>query len=217
MSSISRSPRQAFFARFSQQALATLTASRDATSGILPPLILLTGGLRTPSHLHTALSSQHADLLGIGRASVTCPHLPDILWKTANECDDTYTAFAPTPRLAFSFPRSGSKFTRWIWSFMPKIQLIGAGAGMAWYVIMMRRLAMNAKHGSRNNHRRFQMDYDMGALATIVSMWMPWMPVDWNGQSSALITAARFGPLLLCIWFGLQIYSYRVESAAAAS
>ncbi|KAF7986295.1 hypothetical protein HWV62_35240 [Athelia sp. TMB] len=102
---LSKSPRQAFFAGFSSRALQVLDSFPDGSA----PRILLTGGLRTPSHLQTALTSHHADLLGVGRGSVTTPDLPDILrrWEQDNgdTIDKTYTPFGPeTPDLFDAYP-----------------------------------------------------------------------------------------------------------------
>ena len=66
----SKHPRQAFFAQFSSKLMEELS-SMTSSDGSLP-LVLLTGGLRTPAHLNTALSAKHTHLLGIGRSSVLC-------------------------------------------------------------------------------------------------------------------------------------------------
>jgi hypothetical protein len=191
---LSKSPRQAFFAQFSRRAMEALTLS-PKTVLKASPLILLTGGLRTPSHLETAIISRHADLLGIGRGSVTCPDLPDVLRQMENEskqAGDAYTLFAPEPNLALGF--FGSDWiTRWVWTFMSRIQLIGAGARMAWYVVMIRRLA------SKGGERNVQMDYDMGAVGAIFKMW-----ITTDGMSLTAFAAAGFALLLACLWCCIQ-------------
>jgi hypothetical protein len=136
------SPRQALFARFSRQALMVLEQLPSTT-----PLILLTGGLRSSAHLHTALHSRHADLLGIGRGSIVCPNLPDVL-KERKTHDET--PFAREPELG-----------RWL----PKSPLIGAGASMAWYVVAMRAFAAGGVAG-------LQAQYRLGAVESVLRMFL---------------------------------------------
>ncbi|KAK7039699.1 Nadph dehydrogenase [Favolaschia claudopus] len=138
----SPSTRQTIFAAFASQALKTVSTSPR------PPLILLTGGLTTPAQLQTALSSQHADLLGLGRAAVLRPDLPSLLKRNCS----VETAFASPPDLRLPS----------ILSRMPRIRLLGAGTVMAWYVVALRRLAST----------EFSVpDYDIGALGGIWWMW----------------------------------------------
>jgi len=191
---LSKSPRQAFFAQFSHRAMEALTLS-PKTILKTSPLILLTGGLRTPSHLETAIISRHADLLGIGRGSVTCPNLPDVLRQMENtagkQAGDAYTLFAPEPNLALGF--FGSDWIgSWMWTFMSRIQLIGAGASMAWYIVMIRRLA------SRGD-RTVQMDYDMGAVGAIFKMW-----ITTEETCLTAFAAAIFAMLLAGMWHCIQ-------------
>jgi len=163
---LSKSPRQAFFAHFSHNAMRALTASSEAVLKSSPPLILLTGGLRTLSHLETAITLRHTDLLGIGRVSVTCPDLPDVLRRMENgkgkKGGNAHALFAPEPNLTLGSDWIG----RLVWSFVPSIQLVGAGAGVAWYAVMIRRLAEKGGEGS------VQMDYNMGAVGAIFRMWI---------------------------------------------
>jgi hypothetical protein len=69
--------RQAFFARFAREARDTIHA--QASSSPHHPLVLLTGGMRSPEVFENALSQGHADLVGIGRGSVLAPRLPLLL------------------------------------------------------------------------------------------------------------------------------------------
>ncbi|KAF8888590.1 hypothetical protein BD779DRAFT_1611297 [Infundibulicybe gibba] len=142
--------RQALFSRFSHQAVATLELLQHSNASP-PPAILLTGGLRTPNLLRTALSANHAHLLGIGR----------------------YIPFGPEPDLRVSS----------FWKWLPEIPLIGAGVGMAWYVLMMRRLSRGT--GQSNATRRANSDhptqgYDMDATAVVLRMFL------WFGSDSML-------------------------------
>ncbi|KAI0045015.1 FMN-linked oxidoreductase [Auriscalpium vulgare] len=168
--------RQAFFSRFSRKALAAIK-SLPSSSPRHRPLVVLTGGLQTPANLTDALSNGHADLLGIGRGSVLCPDLPRRLQKCISESlhqespstdrsmpleDTVADAFPGPPDLAVRESRT----TRVAFSLLttlgvlPLPKLIGAGAGMAWYTVMMSRLAKGRP-----------IDYKIGAAGGIVRMW----------------------------------------------
>ncbi|KAF7325583.1 hypothetical protein MKEN_00407900 [Mycena kentingensis (nom. inval.)] len=123
------SSRQALFADFSHRAANAIASIPNA------PLIMLTGGLTTPSHLITALASGHAHLLGLGRASVHYPDLPLLLRQSPPDI------FCPP-----STPRS--RVETFLWSCLPRIPLIGAGATMAAYTVMLRRLASGRSRGA---------------------------------------------------------------------
>jgi len=134
----SSSNRQALFAHFSHRALAELSSSHQAHR----PMILLTGGLSTPTLMSSALSSGHADLLGIGRLSVECPHLPKILQQ------DEQKPFQPAASTSnLHIEKTVEAILKWLWNALLKVirlqlpTLIGAGANMASYQIVMRKLS----------------------------------------------------------------------------
>ncbi|KZP24983.1 FMN-linked oxidoreductase [Athelia psychrophila] len=186
-SALSKSPRQAFFAHFSSRALEIL--EEDASSDRPKPLILLTGGLRTPSHLQSALASHHADLLGIGRGSITSPDLPDVLrqWEQAqgDNVDNTFTPFAPEVDLFQSYPA----FVNWVLSFASAIKLVGAGSGMAWHVVMLRHIAETPLDSA------VRMDYNLAAVGSIIHMWVK---TEWMSPRKAgiyLLLAAICGAI----------------------
>jgi hypothetical protein len=173
----SKSLRQPFFARFSHQALQALESLPQTPTSPPPPLILLTGGLRTPSLLRTALNSGHAHLLGIGRGSVLCPNLPSILKeknKELQQWDNIPFQREPDlslPHILKTWPVSC------LWNLVPKIKLIGAGVGMAWYIVGIRRISRASRSGSN-----MMLNYNMGGLGAVFWMWA-WIPVrlgwDW--------------------------------------
>ncbi|PCH35133.1 FMN-linked oxidoreductase [Wolfiporia cocos MD-104 SS10] len=110
------SPRQAFFARFSQQAVDALSSRPSDTERLdsadrtmTSPLILLTGGFRTLPSLSSALSNGHAHLLGAGRLSVLCPDLPrrlsDSFQGTSMGTCDNFL-LRPFPGLGLDEPRT---------------------------------------------------------------------------------------------------------------
>src|SRR5437868_6285184 len=115
-------PRQAFFARFSHQALRSLPPS---VPDLRTPLILLTGGLRTPALLHNALVAKHAHLLGIGRGAVLCPDLPQLLKQRSNDdCAQDENPLGQDPDIALL------SSSIWTTFFSRKVSLLGAGVGM---------------------------------------------------------------------------------------
>ena len=167
----SKSPRQAYFAHFSHQALQTLESLPKTSTSPPSPLILLTGGLRTPAVLRTVLKSRHAHLLGIGRGSVLCPNLPSILKQKENDLsrwDDI--PFQREPDL--SLPRILNYWPlNWAWSLVPKIKLIGAGVGIAWYIVTIRHVSHASRSGSD-----IIPNHDMGGLGAVFWMWF-WIPM----------------------------------------
>lgn len=175
--------RQALFARFSEQAVKTLESLPRSASSPPLPLILLTGGLRTPGLLHTALSMGHAQLLGIGRGSVLSPDLPNLLQQTGSAQVSWDQPFRPEPNL----DTSANWPLRWFWGYLPSMPLLGAGIGTAWYVVMMRRLAIPDSHKHNLVGSPDSPTSHMGGLGAIFWMWI-W--VEWTTVRVALILAS---------------------------
>ncbi|TFY62967.1 hypothetical protein EVJ58_g3530 [Rhodofomes roseus] len=171
------SPRQAFFTTFAHEVKQMLAASPFSK----PPLILLTGGLRTLPLMSSVLKHGHADLLGIGRLSVLCPDLPRTLEAAiAGTTEPGKFPLEPLPEpdlgspvalpshrsilhhaLAALFNLLASVLTR-CWALFP-IQLpklVGAGTIMAWYMVMMRRMAV-----------RKEVDYSVGGIEAVLIAW----------------------------------------------
>ncbi|KAJ3892645.1 hypothetical protein GG344DRAFT_44984 [Lentinula edodes] len=200
-----KNPRQAFFAHFSSKLMKEL--SFVTSSDQCAPLILLTGGLRSPAHLYNALRSDHAHLLGIGRASVPCPNLPTVLKRRrAAEADlwSDVTPFKPEPDLRF-WP-SGREPWRCIQRHFPKVKLIGAGVGMAWYVVMIRRLAkerirrVDGQNGKQFEEQEcFEPDYSIGGLGAITKMWV-WIDAPELQQTNS-ISLAIYVLMLVLMWY----------------
>ncbi|KAL4071441.1 hypothetical protein V8B97DRAFT_2045209 [Scleroderma yunnanense] len=164
MSVETTTPRQAFFAHFSTIARERIRRQQLRHSGSMIPLILLTGGLRSPAQLQAALDNGHADLLGIGRGSILCPDLPAILQRRGKGVDAMLDA-EPFSR----GPEDDSKLPFWF----PKVRLVGASVDVSWYNIQMRRIA-------ESHLRRTPFDpspmYNIGAIETMLRMWI-WL--DW--------------------------------------
>ncbi|KAJ3858013.1 hypothetical protein EV368DRAFT_28993 [Lentinula lateritia] len=200
-----KNPRQAFFAHFSSKLMKEL--SPVTSSDQCAPLILLTGGLRSPDHLYTALRNDHAHLLGIGRASVLCPNLPTVLKRRrAAEAgfSSDVTPFKPEPDLRF-WP-SGREPWRCIHRHFPKVKLIGAGVGMAWYVVMIRRLAkerirrVDGQNGKKIEEQEcFEPDYSIGGLGAITKMWV-WIDAP-ELQQAKYIFLAIYVLILGLVWY----------------
>ncbi|KAA1472477.1 FMN-linked oxidoreductase [Dentipellis sp. KUC8613] len=166
--------RQAFFARFARLARDAIH-SLPSTSSRPPPLVLLTGGLRSPTTLVDVLSNGHADLLGIGRGSVLCPQLPRLLADQLNvpQTDGpasgpaipsvkTADIFPPDPDLSYPDNQVTRTLARilCLLGLLPLPKLIGAGVGMAWYTVAMSQLS----YGHAVNRK-------MSGLQSVVWMW----------------------------------------------
>ena len=171
---IHKSPRQALFSMYSHQAVQAVSSLPQTYPS---PLILLTGGLRTPELLYTALSSRHAHLLGIGRGSVLCPYLPSILKEREDESRVEGKKIQDIPGWDESFSPEPDLESGWNWirERIPRIPLLGAGVNMAWYVVEMRRLAEGCLEDEdkalgvlENNgfHR------SVGAIGAVFWMWV---------------------------------------------
>ncbi|ESK92465.1 nadph dehydrogenase [Moniliophthora roreri MCA 2997] len=201
MMSGSKSSRQAFFASFSAKAVQTLESGSAPT----PPFIILTGGLKSPGHLITAISSRHAHLLGIGRASVICPDLPIRFKRRVADTVDTpvgedFAPFQPEPDLHLDFVQQWP--WSWIWRFVPKINLIGAGIGIAWYVVAIRRLANYEVNGTQS----YVPEYELGGLGAVLMMWI-WQDapeIQAKGGKLSMIALA-VSVVSLGIWWRMAI------------
>lgn len=194
MSSPPPNSRQARFARFSKEAVKVLdTIPRDASSPPLP-LILLTGGLRTPELLNRALGMRHAQLLGIGRGSVLSPDLPSLLQEIGPTHSSWNQPFRPEPVLGID----ASWCARWFWKYLPSIPLVGAGVEMAYYVVTMRRLATSGS--LRSSESPNTPVSHMGGLSAVFWMWI-W--IEWT-------TVLMWGALVvasLVLLVGIVVYN----------
>ena len=158
------STRQAIFARASHQALQALLERSQSAGSSSRPLIMLTGGLRTPGLLRSVLANGHADLLGIGRSAILCPHLPTLLKereKDPQRWDDVM--FHAEPDL-----RSPKWLSVWPFRLIPKVQVVGAGAIMAWYTHVMRQLA---EERTRSITSPFVPDLRLSLPRAVVDIW----------------------------------------------
>ncbi|KAF8521006.1 hypothetical protein JB92DRAFT_2892414 [Gautieria morchelliformis] len=162
----STSPRQAFFSSFSRQVVQSLQTSGNKAA----PLIVLTGGLRTPSQFSHVIRQNHANLLGIGRLSILCPDLPRQIspFSVPRGYDDT------------KFPlREPTLFNpRWL----PK--LIGAGVNTAWYTVGMRQLTYGK-----------EVDIEMGTLSALFWMWAWTGPSGLIGASKCILFVLLLLPI----------------------
>lgn len=165
------SARQAFFTEFAHAVKHRLASSQISR----PPLILLTGGLRTLPLMSSVLTHDYADLLGIGRPSVLRPDLPRALEvATAGGLRAGEFPMMPLPEPDLASPSSRQGFLHLIialllclWTLLsvrlPK--LVGAGSVMAWYIVMMRRIA-----------ERKDVDYGVDGIEAVLRMWLWFAP-----------------------------------------
>lgn len=142
-----------------------------------------------------ALARGHADLLGVGRLAVLCPHLPRLLRDPAR-CADALARWAAflapgakpwdavqrTQRAALSARVSGllAAALHALWRALPRAlkprlpRLVGAGAEMAWYTVAMR--SAHAPEPARV--------YPASGVGAVLRMWVwvapgPWPTVWW--------------------------------------
>ncbi|KAG1729159.1 hypothetical protein EDB19DRAFT_1744616 [Suillus lakei] len=153
--------RQAFFAQFSRTVMKNLYQPHAPLSSI--PLILLTGGLRSHSHLQAALVSNHADLLGIGRGAVLCPDLPRILRLQLQNSKPP--SISDDDRPFVHEPEAVLRASKWV----PSVKLIGAGVMTAWYTNRMRDIAISQIKNPRAEPPL--ADYNRGGVITMFKMW----------------------------------------------
>ncbi|KZT70023.1 FMN-linked oxidoreductase [Daedalea quercina L-15889] len=190
-----KSGRQAFFTEFAREVKQTLASSQASN----PPLILLTGGLRTLPRMSSVLDHDYADLLGIGRLSVLCPDLPRTLEaaKTGDFRDNCFP-WEPLPEPDLASPttahaqhfvsRSLIPLITRCWAGLPVHfpKLVGAGAVMAWYMVMMRRIAANE-----------EVDYSVGGVEAVLRMWL------WLAPSSGRHIDGGFIACVLDSWWAM--------------
>ncbi|KAF9234260.1 hypothetical protein BU15DRAFT_52824 [Melanogaster broomeanus] len=147
MNTKATSPRQAFFAHFAKNAREAMKT--DAPADVAVPLILLTGGLRSPAHLQTALDAGHADILGIGRSSIVRPDLPVILNERITKATAAGTSIASDDEPFAHEVDAHLKVPSWF----PKVPLIGAGVALAWYNMRMRWIAESQRKQTAGGER----------------------------------------------------------------
>jgi len=177
------STRQALFARASHQALQALLELSQSTGSFSRPLIMLTGGLRTPGLLRSVLANRHADLLGIGRAAILCPHLPTLLQEREKDpqlWDDVL--FQTEPDMS-----SPKWLSVWPFRLLPKVQVVGAGAIMAWYTLAMRQLVEERARGITTP---FAPNLKLSLPRAVVDIW--------------IFTPSRLNRIL-CRWIFLRL------------
>lgn len=187
----SASARQAFFTEFAYEVKYRLASSQISR----PPLILLTGGLRTLPLMSSVLTHDHADLLGIGRLSVLCPDLPRTLEAaTAGDMKVDEFPMVPLPQPDIASPSShrgslhllDTLLVR-LWALLPVRlpKLVGAGSVMAWYMVMMRRIA-----------ERKDLDYGVGGVEAVLRMWLWFAPEPGGSVMDSWWATGMIGVLL---------------------
>ncbi|GAA5861627.1 hypothetical protein JCM3774_002651 [Rhodotorula dairenensis] len=130
------SAREAFFDAFSQRARWVISTLPASTLPSPPPLILLTGGLRTRSGIAGVLSSPTktpptADLVGLGRPAAADPFLP---LRLTNPSVPSRVARAPEyDSLA------GVRTVRWLFGWL---SIAGPGLDVMYHTMLMRQIAL---------------------------------------------------------------------------
>ena len=192
MSTKAASPRQAFFAQFAQKARECLKTNVLADVNV--PLILLTGGLRSPSHLQNALDAGHADLLGIGRGSLLCPDLPAVLRESVLDATANGISIVLDDEPFAHEPDDNIRLPSWV----PQIPLVGAGVGTAWYNICMRRIATSqlGKNIDGKSPPAPLPAIEMSGIEVMVRMWI-W--IEWYQMLLGSLSVCCLAVLSCCL------------------
>ena len=159
------SVRQAFFESFSRTAVSVLATTPPGLAKSKAPLVLLTGGLRCPSQIASALNNNHAHLLGFGRMSILQPDLPRLIRCRLESEQDTHSIHSSTSELD-SLEEFESKYypepqsPKW-WP-----RLVGSGIAVGWYTVSMSRMAKAKLEG-----KELKMPYGLGSAGVLAEMW----------------------------------------------
>ena len=194
MSTKVASPRQAFFAQFAKKARECLKT--DFSADVKLPLILLTGGLRSPAHLQSALDAGHADLLGIGRGSVLRPDLPAVLQERILKAAASDTSIALDDEPLAHQPDDDLQ-PRWI----PRVPLVGAGLSEAWYNVRIRWIAasqLEKRAGGTSVHALLPT-FGMSGIEALVRMWV-WL--EWHEIFIGALSVCCVPVVLICMITG---------------
>jgi len=129
------SSRQAFFAKFSKTAMELYSSNQSSSRRC--PLVMLTGGLRTRAQFANAIQNGDAQLIGMARHAILQPDLPRLLESlvAADSKHDEYAKVNDKVELWEGASLPEPRYSAW-WP-----RLVGAGVGMAWYTIGMRRIS----------------------------------------------------------------------------
>ena len=171
------------------------------TSDIDPakqPLVMLTGGLRSPQLMKSALALGHADLLGVARFAVLQPELPNCL--AADPTSQPETVF-PLYEISSPLFLPWTPYVEYIattvlvafWSAIPVAlrpeipRVVGAGAETARYAVLMRALARGQE----------KTCYPGGDPMVMLRFWWYIAPGPWKiGFWAALLACS----LVLVFW-----------------
>ncbi|KAL5480864.1 hypothetical protein ACEPAI_9804 [Sanghuangporus weigelae] len=184
------SSRQAFFESFSHLAVTAVENEYHTTDfSRRPPLIMLSGGLRTRGQFSRVLGRRHAHLLGLARLSVLQPNLPQLLYNYHDQM-----------RIGKSLDERDQYLSDeelWSWEIQPSPEpsspgwwphLVGAGIGMAWYVVAMRHIALARELPYRKSWFQIVLEMYFGELW---DKWRRWF---------LLVTTLVFIPTCIA-WF----------------
>ncbi|KAH9848318.1 FMN-linked oxidoreductase [Lenzites betulinus] len=197
-----KSPRQVIFESFAERSIEIL-ASTVTASGRPPPLICLTGGLNTLPKMSSVLRHKHAHLLGVARQAIVHPRLPvelhDALAARAagDSANDFFMSEPPSRETALGdrppallSARGIERLVFYVFSLVWKVlhvrmpRLVGAGAGVSWYSIVLRRIAADEP---------VPLDYTLGIIgATVRYYFAPYPPFE-GGSSPWWMFAGLLG------------------------
>ncbi|KAH0826612.1 hypothetical protein J3R83DRAFT_4976 [Lanmaoa asiatica] len=192
------SPRQAFFAQFAKKARECLKTNFPARVNV--PLILLTGGLCSPAHLQSALDAGHADLLGIGRGSILRPDIPAILQERILNAAASGSSIALDDEPFEHEPDGDIQLPSWV----PQIPLVGAGVGIAWYNVRMRRIAAS-QLGKRVDGKPLPAPPPAFGMTGIEAMVRMWVWLEWHELFIGVLSVCCVAVLVYSVIDGFYV------------
>jgi hypothetical protein len=142
---------------------------------------------------------KHADLLGFGRSSVLCPHLPALIYAAAIEenGDLPQSSFVRHPVIVDGiFKRAVSTVGN---------SLVGAGVEMAWYIVTLRQIA------STPVGETFMPNYSLSGPGALFWMWAWGGPPGGSKMIRAYVAACIGVLAILLCWIFVTGSSYHVN------
>lgn len=113
------------------------------------PLILLTGGFRTRTGMHQALTTPVADLIGVGRPAAADPYFARKLLDTSVRDDEA--------KLPNYDPSEGTTILRW---FFKWLTLFGPSLDVFYHNLLMHSIAFGKDPALGENGKQAQTDVE---------------------------------------------------------
>lgn len=190
MAAPSSSSRQAFFEDFARIAVEAVQQPFSQKQGVddghvdkthLPPLIMLTGGLRSRTQFSSVLAKKHAHLLGIARLATLQPRLPRLLLSASVSPSMSHSPSRETSTKSTELSLGRDLNPIFAWESLPPPEpkapgwwprIVGAGVGMAWHNVAMRRLARGKPRPFGANWVQILLEMYLGEISSVHLSWL---------------------------------------------